>query len=132
MVQMCKMIISPGAFFNVKILIFQFVKGLKVQKNGPKSWKFLPVASYISGIIYHMIFIYGIHVCIKGWYLQAFFSFFSKFRCSGSLGGKNKSLSRSVSQEPCIIWLWFLLHIFKMMISPAIVFFFKNFDFWGF
>ena len=31
-VQMCKMIISPGVFFNVKILIFQIVKGLKGQK----------------------------------------------------------------------------------------------------
>ena len=32
MVQMCKMVISPGVFFNVKILIFQTVKGLKGQK----------------------------------------------------------------------------------------------------
>ena len=32
MVQMCKMIISPGVFFNFKILIFQVVKGLKGQK----------------------------------------------------------------------------------------------------
>ena len=33
MVQMCKMIISAGVFFNVKILIFQVViKGLKGQK----------------------------------------------------------------------------------------------------
>ena len=32
MVQMCKMIISPGTFFNVKILIFYIVKGLKEQK----------------------------------------------------------------------------------------------------
>ena len=65
MVQMCKMI-SPGVFFNVKILIFQFVKGLKGQKSGPKCRKLLSVAPYISGTIYHMIFIYGAHVCIKG------------------------------------------------------------------
>ena len=32
MVQMCKMIVSPGVFFHVKILIFQGVKGLKGQK----------------------------------------------------------------------------------------------------
>ena len=32
MLQMCKMIISPGTFFNVKILIFYIVKGLKEQK----------------------------------------------------------------------------------------------------
>ena len=32
MLQMCKMIISPGTFFNVKILIFYIVKELKEQK----------------------------------------------------------------------------------------------------
>ena len=32
MVQICKMIISPSVFFNVKILIFQIVKGLNGQK----------------------------------------------------------------------------------------------------
>ena len=57
MVQMFKMIISPGVFFSVKILIFQFIKRLKGQKNGPKCRKFLSVAPYISGIIYNMIFI---------------------------------------------------------------------------
>ena len=49
----------------------QFVKGKKDgggkrEKNGPKCQKFLCVAPYISGTIYHMIFIYGTHVCIKG------------------------------------------------------------------
>ena len=38
MVQMCKMIISSGVFFNVKILIFQVVKGLKC-KECPKMLK---------------------------------------------------------------------------------------------
>ena len=66
MVQISKMIVSPGVFFNVKIFIFQFVKGPKGQKNGPKCWKCLSVAPYISGTIYHMIFIYSTHVCIKG------------------------------------------------------------------
>ena len=32
MVQMCKMIISPGVFFNCKILIFWVVRGLKGQE----------------------------------------------------------------------------------------------------
>ena len=40
--------------------------GGKREKNGPKCQKFLCVAPYISGTIYHMIFIYGTHVCIKG------------------------------------------------------------------
>ena len=42
-------------------------------------------------------------------------------------------LSNSVSQELYFIWLWFLVHMCKMMISPAIFFqFFQNSDFWGF
>ena len=39
MVEMCKMIISPRVFFNVKILIFLVVKGLKGQKKWPKMLK---------------------------------------------------------------------------------------------
>ena len=38
-------------------------------------------------------------------------------------------LSHSVSQEPCIIWLRFLVHMCKIMISPANFFIFQNFDF---
>ena len=38
---------------------------------------------------------------------------------------KKVCLSHSVSQEPYIIWLWFLVHMFKMMISPANFSFFK-------
>ena len=63
---MCKMIIYPGGFFNVKILIFQVVKGLKGQKMTQNVENFCFFAPYISGTIYHMIFIYGTHVCIKG------------------------------------------------------------------
>ena len=62
MVQICKMIISLGAFFNFQILIFWVVRGLK----GQKMTQFLSVAPCISGTVYHMMFIYGPHVCIKG------------------------------------------------------------------
>ena len=40
MVEMCKMIISPGVFFNFKILIFQVVKGLKGHKMAQSEKKF--------------------------------------------------------------------------------------------
>ena len=79
MVQMCKIIISPGVFFNFKILIFWVVRGLKGQKMAQNDKKFC--------------------------------------------------LSHSISQEPYIIWLWFLVHMCKMMISPANFFIFQNFDF---
>ena len=66
MVQMCKIIIYPGVFFNVKILIFHGWQGAKRAKNGPKWQKFLAVAPYISGTIHISYFIYCTHVCIKG------------------------------------------------------------------
>ena len=41
---------------------------------------------------------------------------------------RNFCLSHSVSQEPHIIWLWFLVHLCKMMIPLANFFIFQNFD----
>ena len=63
MVQISKTIVSPGVFFNFKILIFLVVRGLKGQKM---TQKLLSVTPYISGTIYHMIYIYGTHVSIEG------------------------------------------------------------------
>ena len=152
MVQMCKMKISPGVFFNFKILILKDCQGAERAKNGPKWQKFLSVASYISGTIYHMIFIHGTHLSFicktiisPGIFFIFFFFFFSKFWFSGSLGGegmvkgqkmaqndKQFCLSHSVSQELYIMWLWFLVHMCKMMISPAIFVISQNFDFCSF
>ena len=54
-------------------------------------------------------------------------------RAKKTQNDKNFCLSHSVSQELYIIWLWFLVHMCKMMISPVCKFFyFSNFDFWGF
>ena len=41
-------------------------------------------------------------------------------------------LCHFVSQEPCMISFWFLVHIYKMMISPANFFIFSKFWFWVF
>ena len=60
------------------ILICLGCQGGEMAKNHPKWQKILSVVSYISGNIYH-IFINGTHVCMKGSYLQAFFSFFQNF-----------------------------------------------------
>ena len=51
------------------------VKGLKVAQNE----KILSVEPYISGIIYHMIFTYGTHVCLKGNIRKHFIHFFQNF-----------------------------------------------------
>ena len=77
---------------------------------------------------------------------DAFF-IFSKCWLSGLLGGgwgdggrkgqkmaqnDQKNLSHSISQELYLIWLWFLVHMCKMMISPAIFFIFSKVWFFGF
>ena len=44
---------------------------------------------------------------------------------------KNLCLSYSISQDPYIIWLSFMVHLCKIMISPYVFFtFFSNFNFW--
>ena len=59
---------------------------------------------------------------LKWWHLQMLFSFFQNFSFLGCWG----KCSHCISQELYIIWLWFLVHMCKMMISPAIFFhFFK-------
>ena len=66
------------------------------------------------------------------------FLIFLKFWFSQLLGGKMAQngkkfcLSHSVSQELYLIWLWFLLHFCKIMISPAIFFMFSKFWFFRF
>ena len=76
--------------------------------------------------------------CVIWWYLQALFSCFSKFWFSWLLGQKMaqnyKKFCRLlfISQEPYIIWLSFMIHLCKMMISSGVFFpFFQNFDFPG-
>ena len=44
---------------------------------------------------------------------------------------KKYCLPHSISQELYLIWLWFLVHLCKMMISPAIFFIFSKFWFFG-
>ena len=46
--------------FNINISISNLIF-----KNGPKWQKFLSATLYISGTIYHIVFIYGTHKCIK-------------------------------------------------------------------
>ena len=63
MVKMCTMIISPGVFFNFKILIIWFVRGLKGQKMAQNNKKFclshlIFQEAYImwSSIMVHMMY----------------------------------------------------------------------------
>ena len=130
-------------FFNFKILIFRLVKRLKGQKMAQ---------SDKNSCLLHFIFQEPCIIYLHLWYTciykriiypGIFFIFFFWFL--GSLGGggvvkgwkvaqndKKLCLSHSVSQEPYIIWLWYMVHMCEMMISPEKNFIFQNFDFWGF
>ena len=68
-VHKCKMITSQGFFHFFKILVFQFVSGLKGQK-WPKMARILSIVLHISGTIHHKIFIYDTHV--KWYYFKVF------------------------------------------------------------
>ena len=68
------------------------------------------------------------YTCVKWWYLQGIFYFYLFFF-------ESFIFSFFVSQELYLKWLWFLVHMWKMMVSPAFFFyylFFQNCDFSGF
>ena len=79
--------------------------------------------------------------CVKWWHLQAFFSFFQNFDFFKLLVGvKGQKMVQNdkkfcpscfISQEPYIIWLSFMLHMCKMIISPGVFFSFSKFWFFG-
>ena len=125
MVQICKMI-CPGVFFNFKILIFQVVRGLKEQKNGPKWQKFLSVAPYISGTIndLHLWYIYVYKRIIS----PGIFFIFLKILIFGIIRGDGKRAKNGPKWQK-ILWFGYTC---KMMTSTANFFIFQNFNFWGF
>ena len=111
----------------------------KRAKIGPKWQKFLSVMLHISGIIHHMIVVYGTLVWNDiSWY---FFYFFKILIFSVVRGVKGKKLVQNdkklcplhlISQEPYIIWLSFMVHMCKMIMSPGLFFvFFKILIFWA-
>ena len=83
---LCKMMISSGVFFFFIFSKFWFFgllrRGDKRAKNCPKWERILSVMLNISGIIHHVIFIYGsflLYSCVKWQYLWELFSFFQNF-----------------------------------------------------
>ena len=80
-----------------------------------------------------------VHIC-KMIISPGFFSFFQNFNFlvvsevkvqKMVQNDKNVCQSRSISQEPYIIWLSFMLHMSKMIISPGFFFIFSKFWFSG-
>ena len=75
---------------------------------------------------------------VKWWYIHVFFLFFKNFDFLGQKLGKShkwpKITCNSIHIIFCelnIMWLWFLVHWCKMMISPGIFFIFQKFWFFG-
>ena len=74
--------------------------------------------------------------CVKGNISLFFFQFLIFEAHSGVKGQKmtqndRKLFVEPISQEVYTIWLWFLVHIYKMMTSSYAFSFFQNFDFLG-
>ena len=137
-------------FFNFKISIFRVVRGLKGQKMVQNDKNFC-----LSHLVFQEPYIiwssFMVHMYVyKDNISRQFFNFFFKiliFRIirrgrvwgeeviKGQETTQNEEklcMSHYVSQEPYIIWLWFLVPMCKMVISPENFFIFQNFDFWGF
>ena len=138
MVQMCKMIIYPGVFFfsMLGFWVSRLSRGWK-GKKWPKMIKVTVCHTLHFRTMYYMIFIYGTHVCIKGYH---FFLLFFKEKGGGGdkraeIGPKwQKLLSVSLRISGTVHHLiaifgtqkvkeWYMQQIFS---------FFLNFDFWCF
>ena len=87
---------------------------------------------HILGTIHHVIVIYGTHVSNDS--ISMHFLHFYKiltFLVVTGVKGQKKAQNNikfcplhSISQEPCIKWLSFMVHIYKMIISSGVFFFF--------
>ena len=86
--QVCKMIISQGIFFNVKILIFQVVKGLKGKK-----WPKMTKLSVCRTFYFRNHISYDLHLWYTCMYRRIispgifFFFFFFKILIFGIIRG---------------------------------------------
>ena len=123
MICMGNMIISPGVFFIFsKILIFQIVSGVKGQKMTQNDEQFclpcLPHLIFQESCIIWSSFMR--HMCKRKIYSGIFF-IFSKFWFSCPKWQKILSVSLRVAGT---IHHMIMIHISKMMISPAIFFVF--------
>ena len=151
MVEMCKMIISPGVFFSAKILIFQVVKRLKgqIMDQNDKNFCLLHLIFQEPYIIW-----YDLYLCYTCMYKRIispgiFCIFFSQNFDFWDYWGGREGGGVGKRAENCPIWqrimsvslrtsgtihhvLWFLVHMCKMMIYPANFFVFQNFNFGGF
>ena len=135
------MIISPGVFFIFSKYWFFGVLGEKCAKNGPKWQNILSIVLNISGTIHHMIVIYGVvHMCkmiispdfFFHFFKILFFWVFKRVKRQKTVQNDRKfCLSHFISQELYVIWLSFMVHTCKMIISSGVLFSFSKIWFFG-
>ena len=124
MVHLSKVMISPGVFFIFskfwfcKLLVHYKFK--KMTQNGKK----LCCASCLRN--YTSFYCNLWYTCVWNDVSKCSFTF-SKFWIFWVVKGVKSCLSCSISQEPYIIWLSFMVHMCKMTISPG---WFFIFSFW--
>ena len=128
--------ISRSYFRFFKILIFQVVRGVKEQKIAQNDKK-VCLLHWISWEPYIIWWSFVVHECKMIISPDSFF-IFSKLWFSGLLGGSKgkkwpkitKTLS-FISQEPYIIWSWFMVHMCKRIIFPGVFYIVLKFEFSG-
>ena len=125
-------------FIFFKILIFQVVRWVKEQKLVQNNKKL-----YLSHSISQEPYIIWLSFMVELWkmVIQPFFSFFKVliFQVVGGIK-RQKTVQNdkkfcpliSISQESYILWLSFMVNIYKMIISSDVLFIFLKFWFSGF
>ena len=136
MVYICKMIISSGVFFIFSKFWFSRLSWGWKDKKWPKMTK-IPVCCSLyfrNHIAYDLNLWYTCmyeRIISPDIFLIFLKSFDFRDHWEGGWGGKKAKngpkwqkviLSHLISHKVYIIWLWFLLHMVKMMISPATFF----------
>ena len=132
--------ISRSFFHLFKILIFWIVsrvKGQKIAQNYKKNSVMTCSAWYIKN---HTSWLPSlVHKC-KIILSPGIFLFFQNF---GFLGGEEGQRAKNgpkwqrlcplhfISQEPYIIWPWFVVYICKRIMSAGVFYFFPNLNFLG-
>ena len=127
--------ISPGVFLIVlNFSFFGLLEG-KGEKYSPK-WKLLHALSQEQYILWSWILPHLCKMMISPGFFVVVFLVFGFSRLLGREKGKKWPrvtkkfcLLHFISQEPYIIWLSFMVHLCKMMISPGVFFNFSQFWF---
>ena len=124
--------------FFFLILIFWVVSGVKGQIMSHNGRKLICRAPYIRNHTSYQLW----YTSVKWWYLQAYcfdlvfqiliFKVFREVEGQKMVQNDKKLWLSCRYLKNHTLWLWFMVHVCKMIISPGIFLIFQNFDFAGF